>query len=197
MRQRLDDTDSLTLACRSGTLSADRLIPRVAVDRAEVAVRRKDKLMGEQEDLCRVLRSTKYVTVAMVDEGRPYLVTLSHGYDEQANCIYFHCAPKGRKLDALRNDPTVYGQALIDLGYQQGKCDHLFETVQFEGTVAFLEDHGEKVHALEVMIRQIDDDPEPVIAEQTQPSTVAKVTIGRIDIRSLSGKRAAKVVVQL
>jgi uncharacterized protein len=166
-------------------------------DRVEVVVRRKDKLMGEQADLRRVLRSTKYVTVAMVDGAGPYLVTLSHGYDEQADCLYFHCAPKGRKLDALRKDPRVYGQALIDLGYQQGKCDHLYETVQFEGTVTFLEDHDEKVHALEVMIRQIDDDPEPVIAEQTQPSSVDKVTIGRIDISSLSGKRAAKVVVQL
>jgi nitroimidazol reductase NimA-like FMN-containing flavoprotein (pyridoxamine 5'-phosphate oxidase superfamily) len=160
-------------------------------------MRRQDKLMAREEDLSRVLRSTKHVTVAMIDAGRPYLVTLSHGYDEEASCLYFHCAPDGRKLEALRKDPRVYGQALIDHGYQQGACDHLYETVQFEGIVSFVEESEEKVHALEVMIRQIDDDPEPVIAAQTGESSVAKVTIGRIDIRSLSGKRAAKVIVQL
>jgi nitroimidazol reductase NimA-like FMN-containing flavoprotein (pyridoxamine 5'-phosphate oxidase superfamily) len=160
-------------------------------------VRRKDKLMADQRDLSRVLRAARYVTVAMVDEGRPYLVTLSHGYDEKHGCIYFHCAPRGRKIDALRSDPRVYGQALVDLGYQQGSCDHLFETVQFEGAVTFVTDHAEKVRALEVMIRQLEDDPDPVITAQTGASSVAKVTIGRIDISSMSGKRSAKVIVQV
>ena len=50
-------------------------------------MRRKDTLMEQREDLPRALRSTTYVTVAMVDEGRPCLVTLSHGHDEKANRI--------------------------------------------------------------------------------------------------------------
>lgn len=155
-------------------------------------MRRKDKLMESRDDLDRVLSAARYVTVAMCDQGRPYLVTLSHGYDAQDSCLYFHCAPKGRKIDVLERDAEVYGQAMLDLGYQQGSCDHLFETVQFEGTVTFVTDHAAKVHALEVMIRQLEDDPEPVIAEQTKERSVAKVTIGRVDIGSLSGKRSAK-----
>jgi nitroimidazol reductase NimA-like FMN-containing flavoprotein (pyridoxamine 5'-phosphate oxidase superfamily) len=165
--------------------------------RPEVSVRRKEKQIAEPQELERVLRGARYVTVAMVDGGRPYLVTLSHGYDAERSCIYFHCAPKGRKLDALRADPTVYGQALLDLGYVQGACDHLFETVQFEGRVTFVTDAAEKHCALEVMIRQLDDDPDTVIAAQTDERSVAKVTIGRIDVQSLSGKRSAKVIVQL
>ena len=47
------------------------------------------------------------------------------------------------------------------------------------------------------MIRQLEDDPEPVIAEQTKERSVAKVTISRTDIGRLSGKRSAKVIVQL
>jgi hypothetical protein len=121
-------------------------------------MRRRDKLIESREDLDRVVAAAKYVAVAMCDEGHPYLVALSHGYDAQSSCLYFHCAPKGRKIDVLERDAEVYGQAMVDLGYQQGSCDHLFETVQFEGTV---------------------------------------VTIGRIDIRSLTGKRSAKVIVQL
>jgi uncharacterized protein len=160
-------------------------------------VRRKEKLIADPQDLVRVLRTAKYVTVAMVDGGRPYLVTLSHGYDAERRCIYFHCAPKGRKIDALSSDPLVYGQALLDLGYVQGSCDHLFETVQFEGRVSFVAEAAEKRHALEVMIRQLEDDAEAVITAQTGESSVAKVTIGRIDVSSLSGKRSARVIVQL
>jgi uncharacterized protein len=160
-------------------------------------VRRKEKEIPEPQELERVLRSAKCVTVAMVDGDRPYVVTLSHGYDAERNCIAFHCAPKGRKIDALRGDPEVYGQALLDLGYVQGSCDHFFETVQFEGRVSFVADPAEKRHALEVMIRQLEDDPEPVVAAQTGERSVAKVTIGRIAVQSLSGKRSAKVIVQL
>lgn len=156
-----------------------------------------DKQIAEHQELKRILRCTKYVTVAMVDDGRPYLTTLSHGYDAERNCIYFHCAPEGRKLNALRVDPHVYGQALLDLGYVQGSCDHLFETVQFEGRVSFVTGIDEKRHSLEIMIRQLEDDPEPVIAAQTGESAVGKVTIGRIDIQSLSGKLSAKSIIQL
>jgi uncharacterized protein len=160
-------------------------------------MRRKEKMMERQEDLDGVLCKAKYVTVAMSDAGRPYLVTLSHGYEAQRSCLYFHCAPRGRKIEVLKRNPDVYGQALVDLGYQQGFCDHLFETVQFEGTVAFVTDPAEKLHALEVMIRRLEDDPEPVIRAQTQERSVARVTIGRIDLTSLSGKRSAQVDVQL
>jgi uncharacterized protein len=160
-------------------------------------MRRKEKEITAPGELEKVLTSARYVTLAMVDGGRPYLVTLSHGYDAERGCIYFHCAPKGRKIEILRRDPEVYGQVLSDLGYVQGSCDHLFETVQFEGRVSFVADLVEKLHALEVMIRQLDDDPEPLIAAQTGERPVAKVTIGRIDGRSLSGKRSAKVIVQL
>jgi uncharacterized protein len=160
-------------------------------------VRRKEKEIADPQELDRVLRTAKYVTVAMVDDGRPYLVTLSHGYDAERRCIYFHCAPRGRKIGALSSDPDVYGQALLDLGYAHGSCDHLFETVQFEGRVSFVADSAEKRHALEIMIRQLEEDPEPVIAAQTGEKSVAKVTIGRIDVSSLAGKRSAKVIVQL
>jgi hypothetical protein len=43
----------------------------------------------------------------------------------------------------------VWGQALIDNGYQQGSCDHLYRTAQFRGKVTFVEDQAEKIHALE------------------------------------------------
>jgi nitroimidazol reductase NimA-like FMN-containing flavoprotein (pyridoxamine 5'-phosphate oxidase superfamily) len=160
------------------------------------AMRRKDKEIADPREQERVLRSAKYVTIAMIDRGQPYLVTLSHGFDIERNCLYFHCAAEGRKLDALLANPEVYGQALIDHGYVVGSCSHLFETVQFTGLVRFVVSMAEKRHALETMIRQLEPDPGPVIAAETGESSVANVTIGRIDITSLSGKRAKKAIAQ-
>ena len=55
-------------------------------------MRRKEKEVTDRAEMVRVLNTVRYVTVAMCDEDGPYLVTLTHGYDQARNAIYFHCA---------------------------------------------------------------------------------------------------------
>jgi len=161
------------------------------------SMRRRDKEITDEGELRAILREAKHVTVAMSVGDEPYLATLSHGYDGERNCVYFHCAPEGRKVGMLRANPRVWGQALVDGGYQQGSCDHLYKTTQFRGRVTFVEDQAEKEHALSVMIRHLDEDPETVIREQITPHSTSRILVGRIDIDYMSGKKADKVIVQL
>src|SRR3990170_5284602 len=123
-------------------------------------------------------------------DNEPYLATLSHGYDEERNCIYFHCAAEGKKINILQANNRVWGQALVDRGYVQGACDHLYATTQFSGKVTFVEDIAEKEHALKLMIESLDDNPEEIIEKQLLPQSVQTVRIGRIDVDSMSGKKA-------
>ena len=58
-------------------------------------IRRKDKEITNVGEMRKILRTAKYMTVAMCLNDEPYLVTLSHGYDEERNCVYFHCAREG------------------------------------------------------------------------------------------------------
>jgi len=153
-------------------------------------LRRSDKLLADQAEIERVLISTRYVSVAMCREQKPYLVVLNHGFDRARRCLYFHCAGKGRKMDILAVNPRVWGIAVEDLGYKDGDCDHAYRSVMFGGRVTFITDDEEKRSALEVMIRQQESDPERVMAEQLKPGQVAAVTIGRIDIDQWTGKQA-------
>ena len=157
-------------------------------------IRRKDKAITNPEEMKKILRTAKYVTVAMCLDDEPYLVTLSHGYDEEMNCIYFHCAKEGKKVEILKANNLVWGQALVDGGYVQGACDHLYATTHFRGKVTFIEDINEKKHALHVMIESLDDNPKKIIEKQLSPKSIQKVTIGRIDIDYISGKKADKVI---
>ncbi len=158
-------------------------------------IRRKDKEITNPNEVKAILHKAKYITIAMCLNDEPYLATLSHGYDEPNNCIYFHCAAEGKKINTLQANNRVWGQALIDRGYVQGSCDHLYATAQFSGRVTFVKDAAEKEHALKTMIRALDDNPEELIKRQLLPQSVAKVRIGRINIESLSGKKAEKVIV--
>ena len=157
-------------------------------------LRRKEQEIKEQDELKTILAKTQYVTVAMCRDDEPYLVTLSHGYDEKRNAIYFHCAYEGKKINILKANNRVWGQALIDRGYVQGRCDHLFTSVQFSGRVSFVEDIEEKRRALAVMINQLEHEPEKVMAAKVTDATVVKTCIGRIDIDFLSGKQSEKAV---
>ena len=160
-------------------------------------IRRKEKAITNQSEMIEILMQAQYVTIAMCMENQPYLVTLSHGYDSENNCIYFHCAKEGKKIDILSANNLIWGQAIVDKGYVQGACDHLYATTQFRGQVSFIDDIDEKRHALRLMIESLDENPETVYSKQVTNDSAKKVNIGRIDIDYMSGKKSTEVIISM
>jgi nitroimidazol reductase NimA-like FMN-containing flavoprotein (pyridoxamine 5'-phosphate oxidase superfamily) len=150
-------------------------------------VRRKDQEITDSAVLKMVLRSTKYVTIAMCMDNEPYLVSLSHGYDEAQNCLYFHCADEGKKLVYLKANSNVWGQAVLDYGVTD-ECDYAYTSVHFKGTVSLIDDLREKQHGMEVMVRQLSEKPEKKLAK-IKPEKLDKTTMSRIDISYMTGKK--------
>src|SRR4030067_3163762 len=97
-------------------------------------VRRKDREITDPEMLRKVLKSARYVTIAFCMDNEPYLVSLSHGYDEKQNCIYFHCAPEGKKLVYAKANNKIWGQAMEDYGVTD-ECDYAYTSAHFLGTL--------------------------------------------------------------
>ncbi len=160
-------------------------------------MRRKEKAILDIKEIQHILEEVKHITIAMCQDNEPYLTTLSHGYDPKEHCLFFHCASEGKKIDILTKNPIIWGQALIDEGYIQGACDHLYATVQFRGKVRFLKDFEEKKVALENMINKLDNKPEEVAKEQLTEQSINRVTIGRIDIEYMNGKKSKDVIISL
>ena len=160
-------------------------------------IRRKEKEIKDAQELIRIVQEAKYITLAMCSGSEPYLVTVNHGYDRENNCIYFHCAREGKKIDILTENNLIWGQALVDRGYVQGMCDHLYATTQFKGRVTFVTDYEEKKRALTVMIQALEEEPEKVIQKQLTSESISNVGIGRIDIDAMSGKKAEKVIISV
>jgi len=102
-------------------------------------VRRKDREIPDSEALKKVLKSTKYVTIALCMDNEPYLVSLSPGYDEKRCCLYFHCADEGKKLVYLKANSKVWGQAVQDYGVTD-ECDYAYTSVHFKGAVSLISD---------------------------------------------------------
>ena len=150
-------------------------------------VRRKDREITDPGEMNQVLKSTKYVTVALCIDNEPYLVSLSHGFDEKQTCLYFHCATEGKKLVYLKSNNKVWGQAVLDYGVTDD-CDYAYTCVHFSGRILLVDDLTEKQHAIEVMVRQLSANPEAKLAK-IKPEKLAKTTMGRIDIDYMTGKK--------
>lgn len=158
-------------------------------------IRRKEQEIVDIKIMKKILASTQYVTIALCKDDEPYLVTLSHGYDAKQNCIFFHCATEGKKLDYIKANNKTWGQAMINEGFKDGECEQHYSSVQFRGEVSFLSNVDDKMQALACMIRQQNENPRPMMTklEELDPSTGLKnVLIGRIDIEYLSGKQSEK-----
>ncbi len=157
-------------------------------------MRRKELEIKDPATLKKILKSVKYVTIALAKGNQPYLVSLSHGYDDKNSCIYFHCANEGKKIDYLKANNAVWGQALLDGGYQEDECNHSFATTQFRGKVTFLKNVKEKQQAAKCMIKQLNRKPEKMITD-TKPEKLKTTTFGRIDIDYMSGKKHGEITI--
>ena len=68
-------------------------------------IRRKDKEIGRDEAV-NLLRTCAYGILSTADnDGQPYGVPLNYVYKD--NCIYFHCALNGHKIENIHENPKV------------------------------------------------------------------------------------------
>jgi len=150
-------------------------------------VRRKEREITDQDELRQVLKTTKYVTVALCMKDEPYLVAVNHGYDQAKNCLYFHCAPEGKKLVYAKANPQIWGQAILDFGVTE-ECDYAYTCVHFQGKLSLITDLSEKWHAMEILVRQVSLNPNAKLAK-IKPEKLDKTTMGKIEVNYMSGKK--------
>jgi nitroimidazol reductase NimA-like FMN-containing flavoprotein (pyridoxamine 5'-phosphate oxidase superfamily) len=158
-------------------------------------MRREDKEITDPKDLRKILREVKHITIAMARDNEPYLVSLNHGYDEECNCLYFHCASKGKKLEYMRTNDVVWGQALLDFGFgvAADDCHQDFATVIFRGKVSFIEDVEEKRHAFLVTNRHLKAPSEGL--KRILDENLERTTVGRVSIEYMTGKKSKEVTI--
>jgi uncharacterized protein len=149
-----------------------------------------EKDMPGRAEWLEVIRAGKYLSLAMCDGGRPYMIALNYSFDAGENCFYAHCAAGGRKLDILRANPAVWGMIVEDGGYIVGECSYRYRSVMFEGVAEFVEDLAIKRTALMAMIDHAEPDPEPLKARMLTSGSIAGIVVLRLRVAAMSGKQS-------
>ncbi|MGD2033977.1 MAG: pyridoxamine 5'-phosphate oxidase family protein [Bacteroidales bacterium] len=150
---------------------------------------RPDRELTSKEEIGELLKTGKYVTIALCRNYEPYIVTLSYGYDPEKNALYFHTAKKGLKLDFLLENPNVCATIIEDNGYIADECAHAYRSVVFWGDIRIVGDMDEKKHGMLVLLNHLEN-KQSVIKEKMlkSDSRYSGMEILRLDIKQIHGK---------
>lgn len=157
-------------------------------------MRRKGREITDRREIDALLSQAKVCRVAFAIDNEPYVVPLSHGYDPEANALFFHTAKKGRKIECIEANPRVCfeveGLAKVKAGDERGCSWGLrYESVIGFGTIVELLSPEEKESALRrTMQQQAEKEMEWTFA----PKMIEATRVWRLDIESITGKRSFK-----
>jgi uncharacterized protein len=150
-------------------------------------VRRSEKEIKGKTEIEAIIREALVCRLAMSENGRPYVVPLSFGYED--NALYFHGAGEGKKIDILKNNPDVCFE--FDIGAKTVEAeDACFWGMEFKSVIGFgkaffIDDEKEKEKALAVIMGQYSDRLYTFDEKFIRATAVIKVEIG-----SMTGKRS-------
>ena len=154
-------------------------------------MRRKDREITDRTEQDALLHRGSVLHMALVDNGKPYIVPLNYGYDGEY--MYMHCIDKGMKLDILDANNRV---ALNVLPYQAMKpmeelkraCNigMYYESVTVFGRAHRVTDPAQRQRAFAALIRQHKAEHLPL--EDNNPAVV----VLRVEIEEITAKRSIR-----
>lgn len=150
---------------------------------------KKEREIKDPVELRRILKEGKYSVIAMCSGNEPYVVTLSYGYDEENNSLYFHSALKGLKLDIISKNNNVCATVIEDRGYKKDECTHNYSSVVLYGKMSVIEELDEKKHAMEVLLNHLEENPDPIKQRNFKNDKMyGVVTMMKLEISGMTGK---------
>ncbi|MBN2030420.1 pyridoxamine 5'-phosphate oxidase family protein [bacterium] len=101
-----------------------------------------------------ILSESEICRMAIMDNGKPYIVPLNYGYKN--NAIYMHSAPAGKKIELLRKNNQVCFEiehkVKIIKSDDPCKWSTMYRSVVGYGDVEIITDHEQKKMGLDIIM---------------------------------------------
>ena len=154
-------------------------------------MRRKNCIL-KTETAEKILREGEFGVLALTgDDGYNYAVPLNYALEN--NKIYFHSAPVGHKIDAVKNNDKVSFCVVDKHDVIAEEFTTYFTSVIAFGKIRIAEDTAEKIHALELLADKYCLNADKNLREK-EISRFNAVKILVLEIEHLSGKAARELV---
>jgi len=150
-------------------------------------MRRSDKEVTDKKAIEDIILRSNVCKLAMCAENMPYIVPLCFGFKNST--LYFHSAPKGKKIEILKKNPNVCFEfeilTQVVKSEQACKWGMKYRSVIGFGKAGFIADGDLKRQAFDIIMNQYADGPF-IYEEASLKSTV----IIKVDIYSMTGKQS-------
>ena len=157
-------------------------------------MRRKDKEVTDNKEILDIIQNCDSMTMALLDEGRPYLLPMNFGYEyENENLVfYLHSARQGTKLDLISKNNNVWFSMDCDHELIGGEkaCNFTMEyaSVIGSGKIYIIDQTDEKIKALKLIMKKYVAGKEFEF-EEKQTDAIA---ILKIEVEQYTAKRSIK-----
>lgn len=160
-------------------------------DYSFATMRRREKEITDREVIERIIRQAKICTIAINDTTYPHIVPMNYGYSD--NCLWFHSAPEGRKIDLLKRNGSV--SFIIEDFHRivaaETACGWTTEyrSVMGTGRMEIIDNEKDKREGLDIIMAHHGAEGKM----EYRDSQVARMVILRLTIESLSCKESEEV----
>ena len=148
---------------------------------------RRFKQEISKEECIEILTNEKRGVLSMLgDDGYPYGIPLNHYYDKNDNCLYFHGAKEGHKIDAIKNCNKV-SYCVYEKGIKKENHWSLnVRSVMIFGRMHFVENIDECIKIGKNIWWKFNQD-EKELEEEIKHSSI-RVLCLKLEIEHMTGK---------
>ena len=150
-------------------------------------MRRAEREIKDRKTIDEILRQATVCRLGLCEGGMPYVVPLSYGHED--DCLYFHSATEGRKMEIIKANSRVCFE--VDVDHELIPADTACNwTVRFRSVIGFgkarlVEDTEEKRRALDVILEHYSDR-----SYDYAEGALDKVAVIRVQIENITGKQS-------
>jgi uncharacterized protein len=151
-------------------------------------MRRDEREIKKREEIEAIIQQAQVCRIGLSAQNVPYIVPVNFGYN--CDCLYFHCTGLGKKIDTLCQNNRVCFEVDIDFELRRPDGPPCHWGANYRSVIGFgwaflIDDQTEKSAALNIICQHYGTAPHDFSADE-----VRKVTVVRIKIDSLTGKKA-------
>ena len=120
---------------------------------------KRERQITDPEQIRHILDTAKVLHLGLAVNNEPYVVPMNYGYTEEEGklVLYLHSALKGKKLDMMRSNPSVFFELECDRMPFEGKlpCQYglVYSSIMGRGEARIVEDVEEKMKALSILMK--------------------------------------------
>ena len=120
---------------------------------------KREARVTDPEQVLHILDTAKVLHLGLAVDNEPYVVPMNYGYamEDGKLTLYLHSAVKGKKLDMIRANPSVFFSIDCDRMPFEGRvpCQYglVYSSVMGRGTATIVEDVEEKKQAMTLLMK--------------------------------------------